>query len=410
MARPKKKNNISVYHGNELVERRQELLDKITKGDSFLPDSVLHDDLDLGMLDFVKNNFKTVSGGEEIPVIPKILTLQRWGEFTNTWDISDLDGNIKLPFISVVRRPDVQPGTNPSLQRTIPDRQQFHYASVPTWNGTQMGADIYRIPQPVAVDITYEVTILCTRFRDLNKFNQIVLQKFSSRQAYTTVKGHYVPIVLDSIEDNTPVDIESRRFYLQNYKFTLLGFLIDEEEFDIKPAVSRLFLMNEFINSNNYEKKFMTKNVEITIAKYTSNGTDTVFSVGESIGILFTVEINGIVQTRDVDFFHVGYTSKISFNSPPRENSQISIKYYKGKSNVYIDSSGNPRQVSTETFTYDGTSLEFTTLNTIDSVVSFDLNGLTQQEGESFEVSGRTNLKLLGTPRVGAIIGVTYLH
>jgi len=168
--------------------------------------------------------------------------------------------------------------------------------------------------------------------------------------------------------------------------------------------------MNEFINSNNYEKKFMTKNVEITIAKYTSNGTDTVFSVGESIGILFTVEINGIVQTRDVDFFHVGYTSKISFSSPPRENSQISIKYYKGKSNVYIDSSGNPRQVSTETFTYDGTSLEFTTLNTIDSVVSFDLNGLTQQEGESFEVSGRTNLRLLGTPRVGTIIGVTYLH
>ena len=169
MATPKKKNDISVYQGNELVDRRQELLDKITQGDSYLPDSVLHDDLDLGMLEFVKNNFKVVSDGDEIPIIPKILTLQRWGEFTNTWDISDLDGNIKIPFISVIRKPDVQPGTNPSLQRTIPDRQQFHYASVPTWNGTQMGADIYRIPQPVAVDISYEVTILCTRFRDLNK-------------------------------------------------------------------------------------------------------------------------------------------------------------------------------------------------------------------------------------------------
>ena len=279
MATPKKKNNISIYQKNELVDRRQELLDKITQGDSYLPDSVLHDDLDLGMLEFVKENFKVVSDGDVIPIIPKILTLQRWGEFTNTWDISDLDGNIKIPFVSVIRKPDVQPGTNPSLQRTIPDRQQFHYASVPTWNGTQMGADIYKIPQPVAVDISYEVTILCTRFRDLNKFNQIVLQKFSSRQSYTTVKGHYVPIVLDSVEDNTPVDIEARRFYLQNYKFTLLGFLIDEEEFEVKPAVSRLFLMNEFIKSNNYEKKFMTKNVEITIAKYTADGTNTVFSV-----------------------------------------------------------------------------------------------------------------------------------
>ena len=72
MATPKKKNDISVYQGNELVDRRQELLDKITQGDSYLPDSVLHDDLDLGMLEFVKNNFKVVSDGDEIPIIPKI--------------------------------------------------------------------------------------------------------------------------------------------------------------------------------------------------------------------------------------------------------------------------------------------------------------------------------------------------
>ena len=86
MAIPKRKNNIKVYQGNELMGRRQELLDKITQGDSYLPDSVLHDDLDLGMLDFVKKNFVVVSDGVQIPIIPKILTLQRWGEFTNTWN------------------------------------------------------------------------------------------------------------------------------------------------------------------------------------------------------------------------------------------------------------------------------------------------------------------------------------
>src|SRR6056300_901541 len=98
MGYPKRKNNVKVYQGNELVERRQELLDRITDGDSFLPDSVLHDDLDLGMLDFVKKNFDVTSDGEQIPVIPKILTIQRWGEFTNTWNFADLDGNPKLPF------------------------------------------------------------------------------------------------------------------------------------------------------------------------------------------------------------------------------------------------------------------------------------------------------------------------
>lgn len=410
MGYPKRKNNISVYQGNELVERRQELLDKITKGDSFLPDSVLHDDLDLGMLDFVKKNFNIISDGEQVPVIPKILTIQRWGEFTNTWDFADLDGNPKLPFISVVRRPDVQPGTNPSLQRTIPDRQQFHYATVPTWNGTQMGADIYRIPQPVAIDITYEITIMCAKFRDLNKFNQVVLQKFSSRQAYTTVKGHYVPIVLERIDDNTPVDLESRRFYLQTYTFTLLGFLIDEEEFEIKPAVSRLFLMNEFIQSNNYEKKYFTKNLEISVATFIADGVQTVFSVGETIGILFNVTINGLIQERDVDYYHVALTSKITFVEAPREGSIITITYYKGRSSVFTDSEGNVRQVTTEYFEYDGSSLSFTTLNNIDSVISVDINGLLQEETDDFEVSAGTEFTLKDTPRVGSRIGITYLY
>ena len=188
------------------MERRQELLDRITKSDSYLPDSILHDDLDGGMLDFVKNNFVVVSDGNKIPIIPKILTIQRWGEFANNWEFSNDDGNVELPFIAVIRKPDVQPGTNPVTQRTIPDRRTFHYATVPTWNGTQVGADIYKMPQPVAIDITFEVTIVCNKFRDLNKFNKIVLQKFSSRQAYTSVKGHYIPIILDGIEDNSPVD------------------------------------------------------------------------------------------------------------------------------------------------------------------------------------------------------------
>lgn len=251
MGLPKRKNNIQVYGVNsgtaeDIVGRRKELLERITKSDTNLPDSILHDDLDLGMLDFVKSNFKVISDSVQIPIVPQILTIQRWGEYTNNWSFSDDDGNIKLPFIAVVRKPDVQLGTNPAIQRTIPDRRQFFYATVPTWDGNQMGADVYKIPQPIAVDIGFEVTIVCTKFRDLNKFNKIVLEHFSSRQAYTTVKGHYIPIVLDRIEDNTPMDtLDGRRFYVQNYSFTMLGFLIDDEEFEVKPAVNRSLLMTE---------------------------------------------------------------------------------------------------------------------------------------------------------------------
>ncbi len=66
-----------------LKDLGEELLDKITKSDSFLPDSVLHDDLDAGMLEFVTKNFVVVSDGKKIPVIPKILTIQRWAQIMN---------------------------------------------------------------------------------------------------------------------------------------------------------------------------------------------------------------------------------------------------------------------------------------------------------------------------------------
>jgi hypothetical protein len=411
MAVPKRKTNIEIYKGKELTERRQELLNRITKSDSYLPDSILHDDLDAGMLDFVKNNLVVISDGKPIPVIPKILTIQRWSQIMNTWEFSDSDGNMQVPFVGVVRKPDVQPGTNPSVIRTIPERLQFHYASVATWNGTQMGADVYKIPQPVPVDITFDITIICTKLRELNRFNKIVLQKFASRQAYTTVKGHYIPIIMDKVEDNSPIDqIDGRRFYLQNYQFTMLGFLIDQDEFEVKPAVSRLFLLNEFNRGTNYQKKYINKTIDITVITFVADGMQTQFSVGESIGILFNVMINGLIQERDVDFFHIAGTSKISFVTPPLEGDVITITYYKGRNSVFIDNYGKPIQVSTENFQYDGTSLTFTTINAISDIITLDINGLAEEEGVGFNISGQSQITLDFVPVMNSKIGITYLY
>lgn len=410
MAIPKRKTDIKIYKDKELLARRQEMLDEITKSDTFLPDSILHDDLDRGMLDYVVKNFKVVSDGKDIPVIDKILTIQRWGEFSNNWEFSDENGNVNLPFIAVIRKPDVQPGTNPSVQRTIPDRHQFYYASVQTWNGTQKGADIYKIPQPVPVDISFDITIVCNKFRDLNLFNKIVLQNFSARQDYTIVKGHYIPIVLDKVEDNTPMDtIDGRRFYIQNYQFTMLGFLIDSDEFEVKPAVSRFFLMNEFITQKDINKKFINTTIDIIIASFKADGIQTKFSVGESIGILFNVAINGLLQVQDVDYFHIATTSSVTFAVPPPEGSTVTITYYKGTSNYFIDNYGTPVQVSTEYFIYNGATDTFTLSIHVKSVVSFDINGLIEEEGVGFEISGSQQVKLLGIPVIGSKIGVTYI-
>ena len=243
------------YNGITTPNRRKELANLITEDGTYLPKSVLHADMDRGMLDFVEEQLKTVSNGKKINVIDRILTLQRWGELAQTWKFSTKDKNVELPFIVVVRNPEVQYGTNPALQYTIPDRKQFHYAKVPTWDGNRKGYDVYTIPQPVPVDIIYDVKIVCNRMRELNTFNKITLQKFTSRQAYTFVKGHYIPIVMQSIGDERKIDTEDRRYYQQSYQFQLQGFLLDEEEFEVKPAINRSLVLYGFDEQNRKREK-----------------------------------------------------------------------------------------------------------------------------------------------------------
>ena len=250
MAYPKQiKKTLPLVPDKELSERRQELSQFITKDGTYLPKSVLHADLDRGMLDFVKNDLKIVSEGNVVPMVDIILTTQNWSQFTETWTFVDTDFNPLPPFITVVRQPEVKYGTNPSLQYTIPNRKQFYFAVVPTWNGNQNGADVYTIPQPVPVDINYSVKIVCLRMRELNQFNKTVLQKFSSRQAYTFIKGQYVPIVMTNVSDESVMEVEKRKYYVQNYDFTMLGYLIDEEEFEVKPAISRVLQVIEIDES-----------------------------------------------------------------------------------------------------------------------------------------------------------------
>ena len=239
------KMDIDLVPPKTLSARREQLLQFINEDGTYLPQSVLHADLDGGMLEFVKNELKTVVSGKDISVIDKIITNQRWSQFTETWNFKDDDFNVQLPFITLVRQPEVKYGTNPSLQYTIPVRKQFYYATVPTWNGNQKGYDVYTIPQPVPVDINYSVKIICNRMRELNTFNKNVLQTFSSRQAYTFIKGQYVPIIMNNVSDESVIDVEKRNYYIQSYEFTMLGYLIDEEEFEVKPAISRVVQLFE---------------------------------------------------------------------------------------------------------------------------------------------------------------------
>jgi hypothetical protein len=303
MSLPRKKviPTINLTPEKILYQRREQLLEYIKEDGTYLPKSLLHADLDRGFLDFVNEDLQTIVEGKIIPPVDIIITTQNWSQFTQTWDFSDINGNPDLPFITTVRNPDVKYGSNPAIIYNIPNRKEYYYAAVPTWNGNVKGMDIYKIPQPVPVDITYNVKILSNRMRELNEFNKNIIQTFASRQAYRKINGHYIPIIMNSISDESVVDIGRRRFYIQNYEFTMLAFLLDEEEFEVAPAVSRVFNAFEIAQGSgrSLRKRFPENPDVITTQIQYPVGVDTKSLFIDYTGD-FTLTRNSNVETWDV--------------------------------------------------------------------------------------------------------------
>jgi len=234
----------SEYPGNMDSAAAERMKDMIIDKDAYLPKGVLHTDLDAGFKEFVKENMILTLSGERVPVF--MMGIQKWNEFQQTWQHADEYKNVKIPFINIVRQPDTKPGTNPSLIYNIPQGKTFTYAQVPTWDGKRKGVDIYKIPQPIPVDISYDVRIYAFKQQDLNKFNKIVLKYFQSRQAYTLVNGHYVPIILEETSDESVIsDLGTKRYYVQLYSFTMMGFILDPEDFEVSPMINRVFTIGE---------------------------------------------------------------------------------------------------------------------------------------------------------------------
>ena len=56
-----------------------------------------------------------------------------------------------------------------------------------------------------------------------------------------------------------------------------------------------------------------------------SDGLQTRFSVGVSIGTLFDVKVDNQIVNAPTDYFHVAYTSNITFNTAPAAGSNQTI-------------------------------------------------------------------------------------
>ena len=241
----KRKKNINITPNTKVSNARlEQIYADATKNGTYLPKPIDYEDMDAEFIKFIDEELDFTITGDKVPVV--FLTAQRWAEFTRTWQHTDKYKNMKIPFITIVRKPEIQQGTMVAQAFNIPGKPRFSYFTVKTWNGNIEGADVYQIPQPVAVDLSYEVRLFSFRLRELNSFNKNMVKQYSAKQRYLKVKNAYFPTILESIGDESTIqDFEARRYYVQVFEVKLMGYILDSEDFLIKPAISREILLTE---------------------------------------------------------------------------------------------------------------------------------------------------------------------
>ena len=303
MSLPKKfLKNININPPSEGVQRRQEWLDGIADHGTYLPRGIAHEDMDKTFNDFVENDLEISIEGEKVPVY--LIGIQRWVEFVRDWSNTDEWKNVKLPFITITRKPDAQHGENQAGWWNIPGTPTFTYMRVPTFNDGVKGFDMYKIPQPIPVDLTYEVRFFCGKMRDLNLLNRKVMRTFKSLQAYIKVNGHPMPLLLNSVGDESQIeDFESKRYYVQLYEIKLQGYLLCEEDFEVIPAITRnmtLLELDEKINNVLFNRKISADGTSIIqnfIIRTNKNSVTITLNESATYNVITTNNVNSYSLT-----------------------------------------------------------------------------------------------------------------
>lgn len=221
------------------MDRIEELMNKTDEKTKYLPRTIEFEDLDFGAFNYInEGKMKLVIDGNVVPVF--YLENDRWGEFSKTWKFSDDDKNVPTPYITI-RRINKLPGTRIGNKARIPQPRKFRYMDVPILEGDDVIYLRFKMPEPTNVDMMYQVSLF-TKYRvDVNEYDQMFLRNFSSKQDYVFVKGTPFPLILDSMEEaNTIENIDGDRYYVPKYNLKLMGYIQNEEEFEITKTLRKI--------------------------------------------------------------------------------------------------------------------------------------------------------------------------
>ena len=228
------RNHIQLKEESVGNERRIEMLSDILQDGTFLPKTVEYKDIDETFKKWVEEKLYITAEGKEVPTMV-LYSTQRFSEYTQSWKFTDDNKNLILNFKTVSRENNPQSGTIHNRLWNIPGERFYlmKRCKVLDDNGTESFLDL-KMKQPMAIDLSYKVTIFCTKYQLINDFNILVNGLFDTRQEYIWPNNHPMPMTLEGIQDESNYQIDDRQFYGQSYNIKVMAYIITEDDYRVE--------------------------------------------------------------------------------------------------------------------------------------------------------------------------------
>lgn len=215
-------------------ERRANLAKEVLKDSTPLPQTLLYKDIDEEFKKWVENDLKVSFEGKDIPTIA-LYSNQRFSEYLQSWDNVDKKKNLILNFKVITRENNPKTGTIVGGSKNIPGEHSVLMKTVEAYDKNNRKYYIdYRLKQPLAVDMVYTITLLTNKYELLNEFNMLINDKFKAINCYIRPNGHFIPMKLNDISDESEYSIDNRQYYSQAYSITVMAYIITENDYIVE--------------------------------------------------------------------------------------------------------------------------------------------------------------------------------
>ncbi len=366
-----KVNRTQKIYGNTVRKSYQKTI--LEKAPVF-PKPLEYDDIDKAVFDFVDKEIDIVIDGALIPTYT-LYSNQRFSEYTQMWEHSDEFGNLYLNFKTVNRDKNPSFGKNQGELWNIPGQRKYTLLQreVLEDNGTE-SYEIYTMKQPYAVDLSYTINFVTTTVDYLNQFNQKINKLFAARQYYIRPNGHFIPMVIDEISDETAYSISDRKFYVQSVTINLMAYIIENNDFEVKKYPKRT---NLSLNGNQYQKnkpcveieeidnpiKNKILNVNIKFPTY-HNKIEFEFDTDMNVEKVYTENVRSIrIMVNDILYYtekgfklHNEDSVRIQIN-PIEEEQESFVQFIGYDPNEFYNSNVTPEKVYDEKITHENINI-----------------------------------------------------